>query len=447
MGKKLPERLDDLPAADYNPRTMQPKNKRALKHSLYVFGDLSGIVFNTGTGHLVGGHQRKEGLDVEELSTIEWGEPYDSGLGEEEARFVSTERMGWFTTDDGTRFVVRMVDWPQPFEKAANLAANSPLLQGEWDFEKLAVIIPELQVELPTLSAELEIGGLLPDGYAPPAVVEVPPPAVQAEAVSKAGDLWLLGEHRLLCGDCTDAGAIDRLLDGEQADGFFADPPYNVGIQYGEGQNDNLPPSEYTDWLAGWFGAVWERCSGTLLVTPGIGNLDKWLGIRKPDGVIAWVKMNGQSRTALLGTNKWEPVLGYRLLKDRDIDVIQANTDRLDGLGDEHPVPKPLRLLVKLVERFVPMGGIVLEFFTGSGTTLIACEQLHRRCYAIEIEPRYVDVAIRRWQTLTGGEATHAQTEKTFADLTAERTGEVAPAPDEREGSGQTDNPPATQGT
>ena len=197
--KPLPSNLGEMAAADYNPRTMAPRNRKALALSLWVFGDLSGIIYNAQTENLVGGHQRKDSLVPEQMAGIEWGEPYLCELGQEGDRFKSTERMGTFTTDDGSKFTVRMVDWPPAFEKAANLAANSPLLQGEWDIEKLSVIIPELQVELPTLSADLRIGDLLPGGA--PLKPEGAVPAVQATPVSKLGDLWLLGRH-VLCPKC-----------------------------------------------------------------------------------------------------------------------------------------------------------------------------------------------------------------------------------------------------
>ena len=125
-----PSSMADLRAAPFNPRRIDDPAKAALRKSLKVFGDLAGFVVNTTSGHIVCGHQRRDQLVHLNVSAIEWSEPYEVELGEDGKRFVSVERDGWTTMPGGARFRVRLVDWPEPFEKAANITANSPTLAG-----------------------------------------------------------------------------------------------------------------------------------------------------------------------------------------------------------------------------------------------------------------------------------------------------------------------------
>jgi len=142
--ENLPLRVTEMPGWERNPRTMDDLGRQRLAHSLWVFGDLSGVVFNRRTGHLVCGHQRRDCLRSFSPSEVEWGEEYEVELGEEGARFVSREREGWFTVEGGARFRVRLVDWDEPFEAAANVAANNPYLQGDWDWPKLDRVLADL---------------------------------------------------------------------------------------------------------------------------------------------------------------------------------------------------------------------------------------------------------------------------------------------------------------
>ena len=123
-----------------------------------------------------------------------------------------------------------------------------------------------------------------------------------------------------------------------------------------------------------------------------------------PVWTIAWIKKNGQSNTGLGGTNKWDPILVYGCKPDNNIDIIEVNNDYSERLvsGGSHPTPKPVELWQKMLIRFSRDGAIIYEPFDGTGTTLIACENLSRKCRAIEISPAYVAVALQRWADLTG---------------------------------------------
>lgn len=148
---------DACKPAEYNPRTIKPEALAGLRASIRIFGDLSGFVWNETTGNIVCGHQRRAALKGVDLAAVAFGEEYTVDLGREADRFRSFERDGFVTTPGGARFRVRRVKWPAAFEKAANVAANNPLLQGEFT-DQLADVIAELQAGMP---AELQFDELV----------------------------------------------------------------------------------------------------------------------------------------------------------------------------------------------------------------------------------------------------------------------------------------------
>jgi DNA methylase len=230
------------------------------------------------------------------------------------------------------------------------------------------------------------------------------PDAVPAERATdiQRGDLFELGAHRLLCGDSTNSEDVARVMDGARADFSFTDPPYNVNMEYTAETNDNLPRDSFVAWCQRWA----THLPRVHCLTVGIKRLVWWGDILgDPQWIIAWVKRNGQGQTGLGGTNKWDAILCYGVPLDRDVDVIEINNDYREGVkakGD-HPTAKPVELWTTVIGRFG--GALMYEPFLGSGTTVIACEQLSRQCRAIEIGPRYVQVAIDRWEAFTGQKA------------------------------------------
>ena len=155
----LPKQLSDLSPADYNPRTITDAARKGLQKSLTEFGDLSGVVYNSRTGNLVAAHQRREALLESDfdVSAIRWGKPFEGVKGE--------EREGWFQFGNGARFRVRLVDWPETFEKAANVSANNPNVSGSFT-DGLAGILGDLEAEFPAFD-ELLLGELLTSDGAP----------------------------------------------------------------------------------------------------------------------------------------------------------------------------------------------------------------------------------------------------------------------------------------
>ncbi len=265
-----------------------------------------------------------------------------------------------------------------------------------------------------------------------------PPPV----AVAKLGDLWCLGEHRLLCGDSTNLKDVRRVMDGEKAALVATDPPYLVDYT-GERPNDSGK-----DWSStyreidiedadGFFRSVFANVLEVLGPKAALycwhahkrcGDIQRiWrdLGILDHQQII-WVKP-----TPVFGRVYWhfrhEPcVMGWRQGDKPEHDgvhehdsVWEVDWDGKARITSDHPTSKPVELFVRPIKKHTRVGDVVFEPFSGSGSQLIAAERTGRRCRAIEISPPYVDVAIKRWQKATGNEATLDG--RTFAEVAAER--------------------------
>jgi len=249
----------------------------------------------------------------------------------------------------------------------------------------------------------------------------------------ETGQLWQLGEHRLICGDCTDKAVVERVMGGEPAGMVFTDPPYNIGYDYWD-YLDSKDAGEYKVWCEKWFRTL-ASISPLVILTVGQWNIKMWYDIAKPLGTAIWVAKNKTSGSKIAMFSIWEPILiygkkvyrrksksdvieGLDARKDSEViyDVIQAidfikqnndvfeiNNIRQEGVGG-HSCPKQLTLIEEIIRRYSGDEDSVLDIFLGSGTTLIACERLGRKCRAVEISPAYVAVAIQRWVDVTGKE-------------------------------------------
>ena len=373
--------------AGYNPRKISDHDFSALQRSLREFGPVQPIVVNRTTSRVVGGHQRiraAQELKIDALPVV-WVE-----LGE-----------------------VR--------ERQLNLALNR--IVGDWDQARLATVLGELR----TMTSDLELTGFtegeLDDllDVAKPGLTDADAIPEKAPARTKRGDLWSLGGHRLLCGDAKDEKAVERVCDSAAPVALMVtDPPYCSGSfqeagkacgTWGSIASDNLSTRGYialqravlaaarpqalycfTDWRM-WISLfdtvessgiavrsmiVWDKGS------PGLGSL--------------W---RTQHELILFGDRK-----GARREKGR---AGHGNVIAAPRTGNvHHYTEKPVGLLVDLLggDASSPRGPCdVYDPFLGSGTTLIAAEKLNRRCFALEIEPRYCDVAVKRWETFTGQKA------------------------------------------
>ncbi|ONF43295.1 DNA methylase N-4 [Marinobacter lutaoensis] len=263
-------------------------------------------------------------------------------------------------------------------------------------------------------------------------------PEVEEEPVSKTGDLWLLGEHRLLCGDATRREELETLMAGDLADMAFTDPPYNV--DYGNSAKDKLRGKDrriLNDNLGADFHAFLEAALGNLLaVTKGAcyvamssSELDTLQrAFREAGGkwstFIIWAK-----NTFTLGRSdyqrQYEPILyGWREGADHYWCGARDQGDvwffNKPVKNDLHPTMKPVELVERAIRNSSKSRDIVLDLFGGSGSTLIACEKTGRRARVMELDPKYVDVIIRRWQEYTGEQARRAEDGATFDELAIE---------------------------
>lgn len=244
------------------------------------------------------------------------------------------------------------------------------------------------------------------------------------ESITKRGDIWCLGEHRLLCGDSTSADDIGRLMGANKAAMMFTDPPWNLAIGQDSNprhrqrqglENDNLPPQEFKEFLRGFLAVVGPYVSGDVYVVLGAAEwptLDT--ALREQDyhwsATIIWAK-----DAFVLGRSKYhrryEPIwYGWKaqgrssFAGRRDLDdVWEIPRPRR---SEEHPTMKPVELVRRAIVNSSAYGDIVLDPFGGSGTTIIAAEQSGRRARLIEISPYYCDVIVRRFEQFTGLKAT-----------------------------------------
>lgn len=347
--------------------------------------------------------------------------------------------------------------------RAYMLADNKIAENAAWDKDLLRVELEFLTNLDLDFDAE-KIGFSTPEVnliFQPAAEVELPqldPPAAPEDIVTRVGDLWLLGEHRLLCGDCRDAGAVDRLFGNDSAQLVLTDPPYNVPIAghvSGLGQNHHaefamgageMTDAEFTEFLRQSLSASVSRCTSGALIFAFMDwrHIDQLVQAGRASGlalvnICVWVKTNAGMGS--LYRSQHELVAVFKRGSEAHVNNIELgkhgrhrtnvwsyagmNTfgpGRDDALA-LHPTVKPLAMFRDAIVDVSHIGDIVFDGFLGSGTTLLAAQQVRRRCYALEIAPSYVDVAVRRWLDLTGNRVVHADSGRTFEQMGASRCG------------------------
>jgi DNA modification methylase len=223
------------------------------------------------------------------------------------------------------------------------------------------------------------------------------------ESFVKPGDIWMLGNHRLMCGDSTSIDAAEKLMAGEKADMVFTDPPYNLGFKYNS-HDDNMESSEYQDFCISWFNCL-KAVTNKIIITPGTKNLPMWMRIdSEVQGIGCWVKKNWITSCKISNLQQWEPILFYGPFgRSRHSDLYEINRKYQEDVGDSHTCPKQIELLEDIFNSYGEKS--ILDVFGGSGSTLIACEKTNRKCFMMEIDPHYCGVIIERWQKYTGQKA------------------------------------------
>jgi len=290
------------------------------------------------------------------------------------------------------------VDGPQA--ELIAIADNRLSEFAEWDKDALAEILESLQAEgidtkiagygdedLADLLASLDSEPIGPDDIEP----EEPP----EDPDSQRGEVYELGPHRLICGDCTDSATWDAVIDGGRANLVLTDPPYGIGLDYGDHEDSQ---SALAALAAAWLPLARERAPAVVF-SPGVAN--QW-HYPMPKWVLCWFYGGGQNRSSW-GFNCWQPFLCYG--KDPSLaagrgarpDAVDMNTPA-NAWDVDHPCPKPTKLWDWMVSRLVfEQSAIIVDPFGGSGTTLLSSAKAGHVANLIELDPRYCDVIRKRW--------------------------------------------------
>lgn len=414
--------IHQINAAAYNPRVdLQPGDPEyeKLKRSIEEFGYVEPIVWNERTGNMVGGHQRYK---------------------------IMVHEQGH------TELAVSVVDLDDQQERLLNIALNK--VSGRWDDEALARLLADLQTSGADLTLsgfeEEELSDLMAD-YGTMPDTEIEEPVVEddfdvqralddiLEPETKRGDIWELGPHRLMCGDSTSIEDVSCLMDGELAALVVTDPPYNVAVESdssrlaadGRGtiMNDDMPSEEF----AGFLHSVFERYAEHMAATAAIyvfhpsSYQREFEDAMNAAGIVirsqcVWVK-----NAASFGWSQYrwqhEPVF-YAHIKGKapawygdrrqttvwraglPLEEPEPSTVWEVSRGDVgkyvHPTQKPLELLAIPIKNSSRPGNTVADFFGGSGSTLMTCDQLDRPCRTMEIDPKFCDVIKKRYKEATG---------------------------------------------
>lgn len=413
-------KITDLVPAPYNPRTISPEDKEKLKNSLQEFGLVDPIVINLRNNHIIGGHQRYDALLDQYMLDGEF---------QAELNLIRLGDIGWvfnetsLTVDDDNQ------------EKAMNIALNK--ISGEWDFTKLEEVFKDLHVneydldltgfsddELMDLSINFtdELNQTLTeedleaeeDDYIEEDDIEV---------TVEPGDIYALGEHRLMCGDSTKDEDIQALLNHEKADMVFTDPPYLMGFtgnvhadgsksfnaKHGAIKNDKMSREDGDKFILKIFKNIQHYNRGAYYVCfyrLGLDYIFRALDELNNNykALIIWNKGNHTLSNSDY-MSKYEPIV-YGWFDEHNFYGDRSNFDIWDikrtSKNELHPTMKPIPLPAKAIQNSSLQNDIVLDLFGGSGSTLMACEQLNRRCYTMELEAKYCQVIINRWESYTG---------------------------------------------
>ena len=379
----------DLLPADYNPRKdLKPGDAEyeKLKRSIEQFGYVEPVIWNKTTGRVVGGHQRLKVL-------------MDMGMTEVDCVVVEMD---------------------EDKEKALNIALNK--ISGDWDKDKLALLIADLQgadfdvsltgfepAEIDDLFKDTLKDGVKDDDFDVGAELEKP-------TMTKHGDIWTLGRHRLICGDSTKAETYDLLMGSTKANLVITDPPYNVNYEGSAGKikNDNMADDAFYNFLLDAYTQMHSAMADDASIYVFHADTEG-LNFRRAfadagfylSGCCIWKKQSlvlgrspyqWQHEPCLYGWKKNGKHQWYTGRKETTI----WEFDKPKKNGD-HPTMKPIPLLAYPIMNSSMSNSVVLDPFGGSGSTLIACEQTDRICYTVELDEKFCDVIVKRYIEQVGG--------------------------------------------
>ena len=386
-------KIDKLIPATYNPRkNLKPSDAEyvKIKNSIEKFGFVSPLVINKDMT-VIGGHQRLK--DLKEMGIVE--------------------------------VECIIVDLDKTNEKALNIALNK--IQGDWDEEKLEALLQELKLE--DFDTNLtgfdfdevdeilkDVNGSKEDDFDVDSAYEE-----IEEPITKPGDVWILGKHRLMCGDSAQKEDVMRLMNNQDADMLLTDPPYNVDYVGKTSEalkikNDNMSDNQFYEFLKKVFENMYSvtKEGASIYVfhadTEGLNfrkafkdagyKLAECLIWKKDCFVMGRQDYQWQHEPILYG---WKEGAAHHFINDRtQSTILEFDRPRQSSL---HPTMKPIDLVARLLKNSSKENDKILDLFGGSGSTIIAAEQLNRNCYTMELDPKYCDVIVKRWESLTNKEA------------------------------------------
>lgn len=401
--------IKDLKRAEYNPRTMPDVEMESLMRSIETHGFVEPIVVNVNKdryGVIVGGHQR--------LTAVE--------------KLLAKDAVKGLEMKDGFWMIPCFeVDLTLEAEKQLNIALNK--IHGKFDEDKLYTLIVEMK-ESPTLPTtgfrEDEISKILdrnmPEDDEPEKLV------LEGEPMSKPGEIYELGEHRLICGDSTDPIVYQKLFGSIRPDMIWTDPPYNVAYEGKTEEkmtikNDKLNPIQFKNLIDSAFACMLQvaKQGAPFYICSGWSSYPQFLDSMLKNGfyhsgVIIWVKNNATfgfndynyKHEWIAKAKKPEPkmaesiVYGWKegthhFYADNEFDVWEMPRRTANR---NHPTEKPDWLIMRAIRNSTKRGDIVLDCFSGSGSVMSACEKTGRRAFMIELDPKYCDAIRRRWDSI-----------------------------------------------
>ena len=427
--KSLKRNTGQIPGVPKNPRIIKDNNFKKLKDSIV---------------------QDPEMLELREIIAYKQGDDYIIIGGN--MRFEALKALNF------EKAKCKVITGETTPEQLKRIILKDNSAYGEWDFDELAneweeSLLTACAIEIPTMDEAKMEEEAEEDNFNPDDIGQEP--------TVKRGEIWQLGNHRLLCGDSTKAEDVARLMNGEQADLWLTDPPYNCGYGVEENktreqqdhhkpiENDKMDDAEYQQFLLNVFkcasdnmreGAayyIWysdKEHSKYQLALSQLGIPYKAMLIwNKNTFVLSFNDYKQKHEVCLYG---WKPGVKHYFVDKRNLTSVYEDVEELDidkmkksemqkllhdifdnptpttvinekkpVRSEAHPTMKPVRLFGYQIANSSRPGNIILDTFGGSGTTIVACEQLGRKARLMELDPHYCDVIIARWEKLTGGKA------------------------------------------
>ena len=305
------------------------------------------------------------------------------------------------------------------------------LLESDYDLEFTGFT----DVELEDMGFDMNLESFVEE---PQSEEDVIPEISEKPPISKMGDVWILGNHRLVCGDSTSIDDVETLMNKERADMIFTDPPWNVnygadtvGGKYKDRKilNDHMQEDEWADFVMGFCTSLKIASKGGCM-TYLVMSAQEWAIVDKTlrDNGFHWSSTIIWAKDQLVLSRKdyhtqYEPIwYGWNadetrlspLLDRKQSDVWEIPRPKRSDL---HPTTKPVELVERAINNSTQRTNLVLDLFLGSGTTLIAAEKTGRKCYGMELDPKYADVIIERWQNYTGNNAVLESTDEIYNSL------------------------------